>query len=146
MVLAIYKHSEANGFHGFTVGIEDDVKVEEFMVDDAEYVIVAYGIASRVSKEAVLTLRNEGVKIGLIRPITLFPFPKANIRNLDYSRVKGIIDIEMTIPAQMREDIELQVMGRCPVYEYGRSGGVLLDDEGVLEAIREIINGGESNG
>ena len=52
----------------------------------------------------------------------------------------------MTIPAQMREDIELQVMGRCPVYEYGRSGGVLLDDEGVLEAIREIINGGESNG
>ncbi len=121
---------------------EDDVKVEEFMTEDAEYIVVAYGIASRVSKEAVLTLREKGVKIGLIRPITLFPFPKASLRDLDYSRVKGIIDVEMTIPAQMREDIELQVMGRCPVYEYGRSGGCLLDDDGVLEAIEEIIAGG----
>ncbi|MCR5040705.1 MAG: 3-methyl-2-oxobutanoate dehydrogenase subunit VorB [Clostridia bacterium] len=125
---------------------EDDVKVEEYMLDDAEYVIVAYGIAARVSKEAVDTLRARGVKIGLLRPITLFPFPKSNLRNLDYSRVKGIIDIEMTLPAQMREDIELQVMERCPVYEYGRSGGVLLDDDGVLEAIEGFIEGGENNG
>ena len=121
---------------------EDDVKVEEFMVDDAEYVVVAYGIASRVAKEAVINLREQGHKIGLIRPITLFPFPKSSIRDLDYSRVKGIIDIEMTIPAQMREDIELQVMGRCPVYEYGRSGGCLLDDEGVYDAIADIVTGG----
>ena len=106
--------------------------------------MVAYGIASRVSKEAVLTLREKGVKIGLIRPITLFPFPKAAIRDLDYNRVKAIIDIEMTVPAQMREDIELQVLGRCPVYEYGRSGGCLLDDDGVLEAIREVLEGGEA--
>ncbi|MBQ7689081.1 MAG: 3-methyl-2-oxobutanoate dehydrogenase subunit VorB [Clostridia bacterium] len=125
---------------------EDDVKVEEFMLDDAEYVIVAYGIASRVAKEAVLRLRAEGHKIGLLRPITLFPFPKKQIRDLDYNRVKGIIDIEMTIPAQMREDIELQVKDRCPVYEYGRSGGCLLDDEGVYEAIGEILAGGENNG
>lgn len=121
---------------------EDDVKVEEFMVDDAEYVVVAYGIASRVSKEAVINLREKGYKVGLIRPITLFPFPKSNIKNLDYSQVKGIIDIEMTIPAQMREDIELQVMERCPVYEYGRSGGCLLDDEGVYNAIFDIVSGG----
>ncbi len=123
---------------------EDDVKVETFMTEDAEYVVVAYGIAARVAKEAVLTLRAEGVKIGLIRPITLFPYPKAAIRDLDYTQVKGIIDIEMTVPAQMREDIELQVMGRCPVYEYGRSGGCLLDDDGVLEAIREVLEGGEA--
>ncbi|MGN1348634.1 MAG: 3-methyl-2-oxobutanoate dehydrogenase subunit VorB [Acutalibacteraceae bacterium] len=122
---------------------EEDVKVEEFMTEDAEYIIVAYGIASRVSKEAVLTLRERGIKIGLIRPITLYPFPKKSIKNLDYSRVKAIIDIEMTIPAQMREDIELQVMERCPVYEYGRSGGCLLDDDGVLEAIEEILGGME---
>lgn len=123
---------------------EDDVKVEEYLTEDAEYVIVAYGIASRVAKEAVMTLRAEGVKIGLIRPITLFPFPKASLNNLDYSRVKGIIDIEMTIPAQMRDDIELQVKGRAPVYEYGRSGGCLLDDDSTLEAIRDIISGGEN--
>ena len=125
---------------------EDDVKVEEYLVDDAEYVAVAYGIAARVTKEAVDTLRAKGVKIGLIRPITLFPFPKASLKNLDYGRVKAIIDVEMTIPAQMREDIELQVMERCPVYEYGRSGGVLLDDDGVLEALETVVNGGELNG
>ena len=125
---------------------ENDVKVEEFMLDDAEYVVVAYGIASRVAKEAILNLRAQGYKVGMIRPITLFPFPKKSIRNLDYGKVKAIIDIEMTIPAQMREDIELQVKDRCPVYEYGRSGGCLLDDEGVYEAIYDVVNGGENNG
>ncbi|MBR0537827.1 MAG: 3-methyl-2-oxobutanoate dehydrogenase subunit VorB [Clostridia bacterium] len=120
---------------------EDDVKVEEFMLDDAEYVVVAYGIASRVAKEAILKLREEGVKIGMIRPITPFPFPKKSIRNLDFTKVKGIFDIEMTVPAQMREDIELQVMDRCPIYEYGRSGGCLLDDDGVYDAIAEIVKG-----
>ena len=118
-----------------------DAKVEEYMIDDAEYVVVAYGIAARVAKEAINELREKGVKIGMIRPITLYPFPKS-IENLDYSKVKGIIDIEMTIPAQMREDIELQVKGRCPVHEYGRSGGMLLDDEGVYNAIAEITGGG----
>ena len=116
-----------------------DTKVEEFMLDDAEYVVVAYGIAARVAKEAVLRLREEGCKVGMVRPITLYPFPKASLNNLDYSKVKGVIDIEMTIPAQMREDIELQVKDRCPVHEYGRSGGMLLDDEGVYEAIAEIV-------
>ena len=122
---------------------EYDTKVDEFMVDDAEYIVVAYGIAARVAKEAVINLRNEGYKVGLIRPITLFPFPKKSLHDLDYNRVKGIIDVEMTIPAQMREDIELQVMERCPVHEYGRSGGILLDDDGVYEAIAEIVKGGE---
>ncbi len=120
-----------------------DTKVEEFMLDDAEYVVVAYGIAARVAKEAILTVREEGYKVGMVRPITLYPFPKASLDNLDYSKVKGVIDIEMTIPAQMREDIELQVKGRCPVHEYGRSGGMLLDDEGVYNAIAEIVKGGE---
>ena len=122
---------------------ENDVMVEEFMVDDAEWVIVAYGISARVAKQAVVDLRQKGVKLGLIRPITLFPFPKKNIANLDYSRVKGVIDIEMSIPALMREDIELQVLGRCPVYEYGRSGGILLDDETTQAAIMKIVEGGE---
>ena len=104
---------------------------------------MAYGIAARVAKEVINTLRQEGCKVGMVRPITLYPFPKASLDNLDYDKVKGIIDIEMTIPAQMRDDIELQVKGRCPVYEYGRSGGVLLDDEGVYEAVAKIVKGGE---
>ncbi len=122
---------------------ENDVRVEEFMTEDAEWVIVAYGTSARVAKQAVLDLRAKGVRLGLIRPITLFPFPKKSIDGLDYSRVKGVIDIEMAIPAQMREDIELQVCRRCPVYEYGRSGGILLDDETTQAAIMRIIEGGE---
>ena len=122
---------------------ENDVRVEEFMVEDAEWVIVAYGISARVAKQVVIDLREEGIKLGLIRPITLFPFPKKSIANLDYTKVKGLIDIEMSIPALMREDIELQVLGRAPVYEYGRSGGILLDDESTKAAVRKIIEGGE---
>jgi len=121
----------------------EDVKVEEFMIEDAEWIIVAYGTSARVAKQAVVDLRAEGVRIGLIRPITLFPFPKKSIANLDYTRVKGLIDIEMAIPAQMRDDIELQVLGRAPVYEYGRSGGILLNDEDTKAAIQKIIEGGE---
>lgn len=122
---------------------ENDVRVEEFMVEDAEWVIVAYGISARVAKQVVIDLREEGIKLGLIRPITLFPFPKKSIANLDYTKVKGLIDIEMSIPALMREDIELQMLGRAPVYEYGRSGGILLDDESTKAAVRKIIEGGE---
>lgn len=122
---------------------ENDVRVEEFMVEDAEWVIVAYGISARVAKQVVIDLREEGIKLGLIRPITLFPFPKKSIANLDYTKVKGLIDIEMSIPALMREDIELQVLGRAPVYEYGRSGGILLDDESTKAAVRKFIEGGE---
>ncbi|MDD6021834.1 MAG: 3-methyl-2-oxobutanoate dehydrogenase subunit VorB [Acutalibacteraceae bacterium] len=118
---------------------EEDVKVEHFMLDDAEFVVVAYGIAARVAKEAVIELRAKGVKIGMIRPITIYPFPRKSLSELDYNKVKAIIDIEMTIPAQMRDDIELPVQGRCPVYEYGRSGGVLLDDDGVYQAIEKIV-------
>ena len=134
-----------NKFKGMTYNMWGmmDVKVEEYLLEDAEYVVVAYGIAARVAKEAINTLREEGYKVGMIRPITLYPFPKASLDNLDYGKVKGIIDIEMTIPAQMRDDIELQVKGRCPVHEYGRSGGMLLDDEGVYNAISEIVKGGE---
>ncbi|MBR5827053.1 MAG: 3-methyl-2-oxobutanoate dehydrogenase subunit VorB [Clostridia bacterium] len=133
-----------NAYKGMTYKMweKNDVKVEEYLLDDAEYVVVAYGIAARVAKEAINTLREEGCKVGMIRPITLYPFPKASLDKLDYTAVKGIIDIEMTIPAQMRDDIELQVKGRCPVYEYGRSGGILLDDEGVYEAISAIVKGG----
>ena len=121
---------------------ENDVKVEEFMLDDAEYVIVAYGISARVSREAILRLRKEGFKVGMIRPITLYPFPKKSLQNLDFDRVKGIIDIELAIPAQMRDDIALEVKDRAPVYTYGHSGGILLDDESTYNAIKKIVTGG----
>lgn len=125
---------------------QNDAAAEEYLTEDAEYIVCAYGIAARVAKEAVNTLRERGVKIGMIRPITLYPFPKRSFDSLDYTKVKAIVDIEMTIPAQMRDDIELQVKGRCPVLEYGRSGGVLLDDDGVLAALTKFTEGGKNNG
>lgn len=120
---------------------ENDVMVEEFMLEDAEWVVVSYGISARVSKEAILRLREEGVKIGMIRPITLNPFPKKSLQNLDYSKVKGIIDIELAIPAQMKDDIALEVKDRAPIYTYGHAGGVLLDDESTYLAIKKIVGG-----
>lgn len=121
---------------------KEDVKVEHFELDDAEYVVVAYGISARVAKEAIIRLRSEGYKIGMIKPITLYPFPKKSLQNLDYSKVKGIIDIELAIPAQMRDDIALEVKDRAPIYTYGRSGGILLDDDSTYDAIKKIITGG----
>ena len=121
---------------------KNDVQVEEFLLDDAEYVVVAYGISARVAKEAILTLRNEGHKIGMIRPVTLYPFPKKSLQSLDYSRVKGIIDVELCIPALMKDDIALEVMGRAPIYTHGHSGGILLNDEETLVALRQIMTGG----
>ena len=121
---------------------KNDVQVEEFMLEDAEYVAVAYGISARVAKEAILRLREEGHKVGMIRPITLFPFPKESFQKLNYEQVKGIIDIELAIPAQMHDDIALEVLGRAPIYDYCRSGGMLFDDDGIYNAVKKIIDGG----
>lgn len=119
---------------------KEDVLVEELYLEDAEYVIAAYGIAARIAKQVVEDLREEGVKIGMIRPITIFPFPTESFNRLDYSKVRGIIDIEMTIPAQMKEDVERAVAGRAPIFEHGHSGGVLLDEYDIRTAIEKIIN------
>lgn len=119
----------------------EDVQAEELYLEDAEYVIAAYGIAARVAKQVVEDLRREGHKLGLIRPITLFPFPKASFDRLDYNRVRGVIDIEMTIPGQMREDVSAALARRAPLYEYGRSGGVLLDDYETRQAVEAIVRG-----
>lgn len=120
---------------------KNDVRYEEYFMEDAEYVTVAYGMSARVCKYVINELRAEGIKIGLLRPITLVPFPKAPLDNLDYNRVKAIIDVEMSLPAQMHDDIALQVMGRAPILSYGRSGGVTLQNEETLQALRELIGG-----
>ncbi len=122
---------------------EKDVRVEEHMADDAEIIFAAYGISARISKAVVRELRAQGVKAGLIRPVTVSPFPYNSFANLDFDRVKGIIDVEMSIPAQLRWDIDYAIHGRCPVKEVLRSGGQLLTNdqvmEGALEFIKEVL-------
>lgn len=117
---------------------KNDVMVEEYELEDAEIVITAYGISGRISKSAVDILRKQGVKVGLIRPITLNPFPTEAFEKLDYSRVKTILDVEMSIPAQYATDVEAAVRRRCPVEKCLCSGGNIMSREAVLAAVMKI--------
>lgn len=92
-----------------------DVQVETLWLDDAELILTGYGICGRIAKSAVSRLRGEGYKVGFVRPKTLNPFPYDTYDVLDYGRVRAILDVEMSIPAQMVRDVELAVSRRCPI-------------------------------
>lgn len=117
---------------------KNDVMVEEYMVEDAEIILTAYGISGRIAKSSVDILRKQGIKVGLIRPITLNPFPTEAFEKLDYSKVKAILDVEMSIPAQYATDVEAVVRRRCPVEKCLCSGGNVMSREAVLEAVMKL--------
>lgn len=116
---------------------ENEVRFEEIMTGDAEYIIVAYGSSARISQKAIHLAREKGIKAGLIRPITLFPYPKQIISDLA-DRVKGFLSVEMSA-GQMVEDVRLSVNGRVPVEHFGRYGGVIPAPDEVLTALEELI-------
>ncbi len=118
---------------------DKDIRVEEYMVDDAEIILASYGISARISKVVVRELRKEGYKVGMIRPITVSPFPYDAFRKLDFNRVKGILDVEMSIPAQLVWDIKYAIGEPCPIKECLRSGGQLLTNAQVKDAALELI-------
>lgn len=113
---------------------KDEVRYDEYMVDDADYVFVAYGSSARVSRKAVQMLREEGIKAGLFRPITLFPFPTERMRELSH-KVKGFLSVEMSA-GQMIEDIRLSISDRVPVKHWGRYGGVVHTPEQVAKGFK----------
>ena len=115
---------------------ENEVLYEEFMMDDAEYCVVSYGIASRISKNAVVSARKEGIKVGLIRPITLWPFP-TEVLNKTADKVKGFISVELSM-GQMIEDVRLATNCKKPVVLCNRSGGMIPTPEQVLESIKNL--------
>ena len=117
----------------------DEVMAEEYMLGDAECVIVAYGTAARAARTAIGSLREKGVKAGMLRPISLYPFPYDALKRLDKSRVRFILDTEMTLPVQMKDDIRLGVGDALPVHSCGRSGGVVLTNEDIEDALLRII-------
>ena len=119
---------------------EADARAEEYQIEDAEVIIAAYGISARIAKSAVDVLRKEGVKAGLIRPLTVHPFPYDSFEHIDYSRVKAILDVEMSIPAQFVTDVEAGVKGRCPVETCLCSGGNIMSRETILEKVNRIIS------
>ena len=117
-----------------------DVMVEEYCTEDAEVVITAYGISGRIAKSVVEMMRAEGKKVGLIRPITVHPFPKASFEKLDYGTCRAILDVEMSIPAQLAEDVDHAVRGRCPIETCLCSGGNIMSREAVVEAVEKLLN------
>jgi len=119
---------------------EKDVLVEEYCTEDAEVVITAYGISGRIAKSVVEMMRAEGKKVGLIRPITVHPFPKASFEKLDYGTCRAILDVEMSIPAQLAEDVDHAVRGRCPIETCLCSGGNIMSREAVVEAVEKLLN------
>ena len=119
---------------------ENEAMYEEYMMDDAEIVLVAFGIAARVTKNAINEARKLGIKAGLIRPITLWPFPKAPFAKA-VDNAKAFISVELSM-GQMIEDVRLATECKRPVTLCNRAGGMIPSPEQVLEAIKEAANGG----
>jgi 2-oxoglutarate ferredoxin oxidoreductase subunit alpha len=119
---------------------QNEVRYEEFQTEDAEYLLVAYGTSARVCQKSVQLAREQGIKVGLLRPITLFPFPTKRIKELS-DKVKGILSVEMSA-GQMIEDVLLSVGGKIPVSHFGRLGGIVTTPEEVVENLKSKIIGG----
>ena len=114
---------------------ENEVMYEEYRMDDAEICVVAFGIASRVSKNAIDEAREKGIKVGMIRPMTLWPFPK-KILSEAADKVKAFVSVELNM-GQMIEDIELSIRCKKPVLLCSRTGGMIHTTEDVINKIME---------
>ena len=113
----------------------NEVKVEEYKTDDAEIILTAYGTVGRIAKSAVNILRSNGIKAGLIRPITLFPFPTQSYEKAAAKAdVKKFVTVELSM-GQMIEDVKLSVNGKKPVEFFGRSGGNVMTAEDIVEFV-----------
>ena len=116
---------------------QEDLRFETFRCEDAEYLIVAYGSSARIALKTVELAREKGIKLGLFRPITLFPFPKRPLFKLA-DQLKGILSVELN-GGQMIEDVRLAVHHKVPVEHFGRSGGMIHTPEEILEALEKNI-------
>ncbi|MDR5659829.1 3-methyl-2-oxobutanoate dehydrogenase subunit VorB [Serpentinicella sp. ANB-PHB4] len=118
---------------------EKEVRCEMYKMEDAELVMVAYGTTSRIVKNAIDALREENIKVGLLRPITLWPFPNREFTELP-SSTKALLTVEMSM-GQMIDDVKIANEGRLPVHFYGRAGGMIPTPEAIIEKAKEILGG-----
>ena len=117
---------------------QDEIRYENYKLDDAEIVGIAFGTTSRVMYSAVDKLREKGIKAGMLRPITLFPFPKPQIDELTRTeRVRAFLVVEMS-NGQMVDDVRLVVEGRKPVHFYNRMGGIVPKVDELIEQFEKI--------
>ena len=117
---------------------EKEVRYEEIDCEDAEYLIVAFGSCARIAQKAIEHAREKGVKVGLFRPITLWPFPSKPLYERS-KKLKGILVVELN-SGQMIEDVNLAVKCSIPVEHFGRLGGIVPDPDEVVEALEKLIN------
>jgi 2-oxoglutarate ferredoxin oxidoreductase subunit alpha len=115
---------------------KDEVRYSEQEMEDAEIAIVAFGTAGRITQSAIKRAREEGIRVGLHRPISLYPFPSGRLKNIS-EQVRSILVVEMN-SGQMIEDVRLAVEGRIPVEFYGRMGGVVPLPEEILDEIYKL--------
>ncbi len=120
---------------------ENEVRYETVKLEDAEYVLTAFGLGARICKKVVELGRDKGYRLGLIRPITLFPFPKKLFADIA-PKIKGMLDVELNA-GQMVEDVKLSVEGKTRVEFYGRMGGIIPTPEEILEYFEKIFLKGE---
>jgi len=124
----------------FSLMAEKECKWEEYRLEGAEIVLVSFGTASRISRRVVDDARDQGIPAGLIRPVSLWPFPY-EIVNKAADRAGCFLTVEMNM-GQMVEDVRLAVCGKSPVYHYGRTGGMLPVAGDVLGEVKRLYNGG----
>jgi 2-oxoglutarate ferredoxin oxidoreductase subunit alpha len=117
---------------------ENEVRYEEFLCEDADYLLIAFGSSARICQKAVENARAEGIKLGLLRPITLWPFPTNIIANYA-NQVKGMLSVELNA-GQMVEDVRLAVNGKIEVEHFGRLGGIVFTPDEVLSALKTKFN------
>lgn len=129
-------------YERYAIVEEKEAMAEEYLMDDAEICIAAFGIAARVAKNAISEARKQGIRVGMIRPITLWPFPKAAFRAAA-DHVHAFISVEMSM-GQMIEDVRLASECRVPVSLCNRAGGMIPSPEQVLAAIKEAAKLGAS--
>jgi 2-oxoglutarate ferredoxin oxidoreductase subunit alpha len=117
---------------------ENEVRYSEYMTDDAEYLIVAFGSIARISQKCIEEARKRGIKVGLLRPITLWPFPTKRLEELS-KQVKGMLVVELNA-GQMIEDVKLASSTNIPIYHFGRLGGIVPSPQEVLDALVNLVN------
>ena len=122
--------------------VKTEEMVEEYMIEDAEILIVAYGVIARIAIAAVDEMRAQGVKVGLIRPITLYPFPYKSFDKINYDKLKGVLCAEMSIPCQLIEDVQIGIARRAEIFTLLHAGGIIHCQEEFVEAINNIAKKG----
>ncbi len=115
----------------------NEIRVETYLTEDAEIVIAAFGTVARIAKSAIKILREKGIKTGLVRPITLFPFPYPTFAQIS-NRIKKILVVEMNM-GQMVEDVKLGVCGKAEVYFYGRTGGMVPSYDEIVSEVEKLV-------